>query len=85
MIIYNNWLFVDPVGCVTKIEADSEGEDNLEEARKEAQEKEEKEAGERDKMSYHGQEHQVAGVTGVMDTDEAMGYRVQQHFSHHHR
>lgn len=65
---------LEPVGGVTKVEADSEGEESLE---KEPGGQEE-EGGE--KMSYPGQEHQVGPG---LDTDDNMGYRVQQPFSHH--
>ena len=58
---------------MTKVEADSEGEDSLEK-----ETGKEEEGGE--KMSYPGGEHQVGPC---LDTDDNMGYRVQQPFSHH--
>ena len=80
----NHLYVLDPVGGVTKVEAESDSEDTLEDrgGAGDSQEAGQEVAGdcEGDKMSYPGQEHQVAGV---MDTDDAMGYRVQQPFSHH--
>ena len=64
---------LEPVGGVTKVEADSDGEESLEK-REESKEEEEGE-----KMSYPGQEHQVGAG---LDTDDNM-YRVQQPFAHH--
>jgi len=69
----------DPVGGVTKVEAESDSEDTLEDRGGAGDSQEGAGDCEGDKMSYPGQEHQVAGV---MDTDDSMGYRVQS-FSHH--
>ena len=66
----------DPVGGVTKVEAESDTEAEAAEGGAGA--------GAGDKMSYPGgpgAEH--GGVPGVMDTDTESMYRVQQPFSHH--
>ena len=68
----------DPVGGVTKVEAESDTEAEAAEGGAGAG------AGAGDKMSYPGgpgAEH--GGVPGVMDTDTESMYRVQQPFSHH--
>lgn len=72
-------ICLDPVGGVTKVEAESDSEDTLEDRGGAGDSQEGAGDCEGDKMSYPGQEHQVAGV---MDTDDSMGYRVQS-FSHH--